>query len=150
MTDPVPVNGTIELDGHQFRHRKDLSCRYVFIPSKAALFQEKSHTSLCSLAINEMLIPAYAKLKTGAAASRGMGRLPGHQSVYWRSTPVTSWTEAGADVAFADTLLLANHRLGINRVAKLVGLSNGTVQRIKGEMEALTATRRTSALNTNE
>ena len=26
--------------------------------------------------------------------------------------------------------------LGINRVAKLVGLSNGTVQRIKGEMEA--------------
>ena len=48
------------------------------------------------------------------------------------------------------TLLLANHKLGINRVAKLVGLSNGTVQRIKGEMEALTATRRTSALNTNE
>jgi bifunctional non-homologous end joining protein LigD len=36
MTDPVPVNGTIELDGHQFRHRKDLSCRYVFISSKAA------------------------------------------------------------------------------------------------------------------
>jgi DNA invertase Pin-like site-specific DNA recombinase len=26
--------------------------------------------------------------------------------------------------------------IGINRVAKLVGLSNGTVQRIKGEMEA--------------
>ena len=26
--------------------------------------------------------------------------------------------------------------LGINRVAKLVGLSNGTVQRVKGEMEA--------------
>jgi len=29
--------------------------------------------------------------------------------------------------------------IGINRVAKLVGLSNGTVQRIKGEMEAATA-----------
>jgi hypothetical protein len=29
----------------------------------------KSHTSLGSLAINEMLIPAYAKSKTGAAAS---------------------------------------------------------------------------------
>ena len=29
--------------------------------------------------------------------------------------------------------------LGINRVAKLVGLSNGTVQRIKGEMEVARA-----------
>jgi hypothetical protein len=26
--------------------------------------------------------------------------------------------------------------IGINRVAKLVGFSNGTVQRIKGEMKA--------------
>jgi hypothetical protein len=29
--------------------------------------------------------------------------------------------------------------IGINRVAKLVGLSNGTAQRIKGEMEVASA-----------
>ena len=31
--------------------------------------------------------------------------------------------------------LALSEGLGINRVAKLVGLSNGTVQRIKGEMD---------------
>lgn len=30
------------------------------------------------------------------------GRLPGHYSAYWRSSPVASWGEAGADVAFAE------------------------------------------------
>ena len=32
--------------------------------------------------------------------------------------------------------LVLGKGLGINRVAKLVGLSNGTVQKIKGEMKA--------------
>ena len=34
------------------------------------------------------------------------------------------------------------HGFGINRVATLVGLSNGTVQRIKGEMEVAAACQR--------
>lgn len=38
--------------------------------------------------------------------------------------------------------LALSEGLGINRVAKLVGLSNGTVQRIKGEMDTVTSAQR--------
>jgi DNA invertase Pin-like site-specific DNA recombinase len=38
--------------------------------------------------------------------------------------------------AIAKARLALAEGLGINRVAKLVGLSNGTVAKIKGEMEA--------------
>jgi hypothetical protein len=34
------------------------------------------------------------------------GQLPGHHSTYWRSSPVASWDEAGADVAVASRLVV--------------------------------------------